>query len=490
VNSTAEHRRASELRAVLLVLEGYTYLLLVVALFVSGAAFLVWGVLARNPLVGLVALFAGVPVVSLTLASIRTLFFRVTDVEGMELTASNAPKLVAVVEELRHLAGAPRIHRLVVHHALQASALQLPRLGIFWPRNTLLIGYPLLVLLSPDQLRAVIAHELAHLGRAHGRVAHWLYRTSLSWRRLMGVLTDRGATPLFVYWILRAYIPRLERSSAEIAREQERFADRCASEAAGGQAAAEALIITGVGERIMRESFWPMVLDVTEPEVPRPYSRMRGEFRIRADDVSDALLAELLEDATDATDSHPALAERLAALGVSARIPDPPVESAGEALMNEYMSDLADHLDVEWRREHGEAWLSRSTSNRKARERLAALEEQPSWSAPEMFERATIVEHLEGPDAALSLYQAALEIDAKLAGAALAAGRILLERGDAVGAELVERAVMADERLLRDGCELLVPFHRAHGRLVEAERWRRREARLSVMERLGETAPR
>ena len=486
MSAAAERRRASELRAAVLVLEGYAYLLLIVALFVGVAAFLAWGLLARRPLVGLVALVAGVPVVALVLALIRALFFRMSDIEGVEITPADAPRLVALVQELRRVVGAPRIHRLVVGAGLQASAIQVPRVGIFWPRNTLLIGYPLLVLLSEEQLRAVVAHELAHLGRAHGRVAHWIYRTQVSWRRLIGVLAQRGAVPLFVHWVIRVYIPRLERHSGNIAREQERFADQCASRAAGSRAAADALIVTSVGEHILRASFWPTTLDVRQAELPRPYSRMRRELRLGANDASAATLAELLEDVTESADSHPALAERLAALGETAAIPASPTVSVGEALLGEHLARVADHFDVEWQRTHGDNWLARSSSDREARTRLAELETRASPSASEILERARIVEQLDGSDTALPIYQAALEADPQCLDAAFASGRILLERDDPAGAELVERAVAGDERLLSEGCELLVPFHRAHGRLVEAERWRRRAARQTVLARLGE----
>jgi Zn-dependent protease with chaperone function len=489
VSAAAKPRATSGLRAALLVLEGYTYLLLVVAFFIAGVGLLAAGILARKPLVGLVALVAGVPMVAVALAVTRALFFRVRYLGGIELTPSEAPRLFALVGELRRLVGAPRIHRLVISPDLQASALQMPRLGIFWPRNTLLLGYPLLVLLSEEQLRAVVAHELAHLGRAHGRAAHWLYRTSLSWRRLIGVLSERGAVPIFVYWIARNYIPRLERSSADIAREQERFADQQASEAAGSRAAAEALVVTDVGERILRESFWPMACDVRQTELPQPYMRMRYELRVRADEASTAVLAELLEELTNETDSHPALAERLAALGERAAIPNPPTRSAGDAIVPEHMDRFAEHFDAEWRRLHGDDWLAESTSDREARERLAALEAQSSPSAAEVFERATIVEELDGPADALPLYQSALEIDSNNAGAAIAAGRILLERNDPAGVALVERAVAIDEQLLHDACELIVPYYRARNRLVEAERWRRRGVRQAVLEKLGETTP-
>ena len=489
MSARRERSHVPDLRAALLVLEGYAYLLMIVALFIGMAAYLAWGVYTRRPLVGLVAIVAGVPVTLLASALVRALFFRMPAIDGIDLSPSDAPELFALVDELRRLVGAPRVHSVVIGSNLQASAVQSPRFGFFRPRNTLVIGYPLLALFSYDQLRAVVAHELAHLGRAHGRVAHWIYRTEVSWRRLVGVLAERQAVPLFVHWLARVYIPRLERHSAGIAREQERFADRCAAEAAGSRSAAEALVASVLGAHILRESFWPEALDIRQTELPRPYARMRSELCVVADDATATALAEALEETTCAMDSHPALAERLAALGEHAVIPETPERRSGDALLGENMNRLAAHFDAEWQRAHGDAWLDQSASDRGARARLATLEAQPSLSAAEIFERATLLETLVGTDAALSVYRAALDADDRHAGAAMALGRILLERDDAAGAELLERAVEADDAFLSDAAELLVPFHRAHRRLVEAERWRRRAGKQAVLDKLREVAP-
>jgi len=489
VSAGRERDRVPNLRAALLVLEGYAYLLMIVALFIGMAAYLAWGVYTRRPLVGLVAVVAGVPVTMLAYALVRALFFRVPPIDGVKLSASEAPELFTVVDDLRRLVGAPPVHSIVIGPDLQASAIQSRRFGFFRPRNTLVIGYPLLVLFSYDQLRAVIAHELAHLGRAHGRVAHWIYRTEVSWRRLVGVLAERQAVPFFVYWLARVYIPRLERHSAGIARDQERFADRCAAEAAGSRSAADALVASALGAHMLRESFWPTALDIRQTDLPRPYARMRSELCLVADDATATMLAEALEDTTSAMDSHPALAERLAALGERAVIPETPVRRSGDALLGDNMDRLAEYFDRHWQRARGDAWLDQSTSDRAARARLATLEARPWLSAAEIFERATLVEMLDGPDAALPVYRAALEADARHAGAAMALGRILLERDDAAGVELLERAVEADESFLSDAAELLVPFHRAHRRLVEAERWRRRAGKQAVLAKLREVAP-
>jgi Zn-dependent protease with chaperone function len=133
---------------------------------------------------------------------------------------------------------------LGVFVAFNASAVQVSRAGIFWPRNTLLLGYPLLAMLSPKQTRAVIAHELGHMTHAHGRISSWVHRTRLSWVRLMKNLDERGATPAHAHLLFRWYVPRLHAMSAAVSRQQELVADHLAASVTSPETTAQALVAT------------------------------------------------------------------------------------------------------------------------------------------------------------------------------------------------------------------------------------------------------
>jgi hypothetical protein len=71
--------------------------------------------------------------------------------------------------------------------------------------------------------------------------------------------------------------------------------------------------------------------------------------------------------------------------------------------------------------------------------------------------------------------------------ASLAAGRILLERGDPEGAALAEAAMQADPALDAEACDLLARHYRDQGRLVDAERYRARSTRLATQSALART---
>ena len=150
--------------------------------------------------------------------------------------------LLSTVDEIARKVGAPRVHRIFVGRAHNATALQARYGWIPWRRNTLILGYPLLATLTTDQMRAVIAHELAHLTHAHGRFSGWVHRTRRMWVQLLDMLERHRSVPVHVYFLYRFYVPRLSRHAATVSRQHEVIADRLAADVAGAHVAAQALL--------------------------------------------------------------------------------------------------------------------------------------------------------------------------------------------------------------------------------------------------------
>src|SRR5262245_15284044 len=116
---------ASRLTLALVIVEGYVYLALVVAIFLAAPAFLIWGLLARRPLVAVVAILVGLPVAVTTARAIRALWLAPRDADGVEVTPHSNAQLYETVQALARTVGAPRVHRILVGHAHNASALQM-----------------------------------------------------------------------------------------------------------------------------------------------------------------------------------------------------------------------------------------------------------------------------------------------------------------------------------------------------------------------------
>jgi len=207
--------------------------------------------------------------------------------------------------------------------------------------------------------------------------------------------------------------------------------------------------------------------------------------RSESPDALDALVA----DGTELEDTHPSLRERLARLGEPARKPPAAVRSAGEELLGAELEQLAGRLDAEWMTENGASWLAHRTAyleRRATLERLAALE---SPTPDELFERAEVVETLQGSGEALPLYESAAEQGH--AAASLAAGRVLLERMDSRGIALVEASMDRDDNLIPKACRILSEYYTETNQELAARRCEWRASRHATRARLAElSAPR
>ncbi|MGW9213003.1 M48 family metalloprotease [Embleya sp. NPDC055664] len=157
-----------------------------------------FGALITVPVVG--ALFWGLAAVS------RPTF---TDVGSVPLTPEQAPLLWHTTRQLADAVGtsAPtEIHRVAEVNAGVTEEAWL--LGLVGGRRRLYLGLPLVLGLTHDELRAVIAHELGHYAGRHTRLLAITHRSRESLHEIVRrlELTARVAsyTVLFV-WVVRKF---------------------------------------------------------------------------------------------------------------------------------------------------------------------------------------------------------------------------------------------------------------------------------------------
>ena len=315
-------------------------------------------------------------------------------------------------------------------------------------------------------MRAVIAHELAHLSRAHGRLALLVHRLRLSWTRLLAALGD--STPTYTLFLFRWYAPRLQAHSNALSRRHELVVDRLAARVTGVAPTADSIVALGLVGPLYEEMLWDDV-ERDEHDGPGPFSRTQPDVWPRIAAEGETRLETLLSQTTEPRDTHPAVGERLSGLGATPRVPTPPARTAGDVWLGTQMPDIARRLDEQWLAAQGEGWRRERDERRESRERLAALERITAPTPAQLHEKASLVESLDGVEAALPLYERAA--DAGHAGAALAVGGILLERDDDRGIELIERAVAGDASLGEEGNRRIAEFLESRGRLVEAHRY-------------------
>jgi hypothetical protein len=359
--------------------------------------------------------------------------------------------------------------------------------------------------LSPDEFRAVVAHELGHLSGNHSRFAGFIYRVRKTWAQLLHNLEaseHKGAILFkpFLHW----YVPFFNAYTFVLARADEYVADRCAAELAGAETAARALINVEVKGRVLHKEFWPAVFKRVEVEAEPPsviFSRMSELLRQDGPPQQHKRwIEQALKQETGYEDTHPSLADRLQAMGQfpllrgaagdgsifgrgeSGTAPSgigaaAPGKSAATFYLSDKLPELTARLGEDWKRQVAPQWREQHAA---AREELQALQELESSAArreltpEEKWNRVRWTIRFHGTEAALVLLRSMLDAEPDSAALHYALGRLLLEQKDENGIFHIEEAMRRDEEHIVRGCLDLYTFLSDAGRDEEAQTYRGR----------------
>lgn len=483
-----KHPTAYKVRVGLLAALGYVYIFAVVSLLLL----LVGAVLFNVRVNWLVIKILWIPLVLAGIA-LRSLWVSFPKPDGLHLKHEDAPTLFNLVREVEAAVQSPHVHHILLTDDFNAAVVQIPRLGFFgWQKNYLLVGLPLMRALTAEQFRAVIAHELGHLSGAHSRFAGWIYRVRQTWTQLVMRLQQEGRYGSFIFErFLNWYAPFFNAYSFVLARTQEYEADARAVELAGREQAAKALINLELKGRFLSEDFWPKFYRQADaqPEPPADvFTQFVSAMKHRIpNEAAHKWFLQALTIPTGHEDTHPSLADRLAAIGYSiAGVQDEirqqllPSDETEEQDAAQYYLSRIDNGFIEgrnrwWREQVQQVWRERNEYVQAAQKKLRKLQEKEQsqqLTLEEQWELARCLAETQGQEAALPKVHEILSVNPEHVGANFALGQILIEQNDEAGINYIERAMALEQDTVLPGCELLYFFLKEHGRDKEAEQYR------------------
>jgi Zn-dependent protease with chaperone function len=284
-------------------------------------------------------------------------------------TLNAHPRLRAFVKDVAERAGGKEPDSLYLLHEANAFAGRRRPRPFAKEESVIGIGLPLFALLTENELRSVLAHEMGHHLAADVKLGPWVYRT----RRAIARAADRfEGSSFWLHLPFFAYAELFMRTSLRISRAQELSADARAAKVAGAGATASALRKIEILGAAWQAYFHSEVLPVVEQKrLPLLLGGFESYWRAAQtpDTPAFALLAGAIEagKGSSAEDTHPSLEERLAALGDPApesdhaapalalldRIPE-----AEDGVLRDLLRDAATVLTpVSWDVVGDEVWL-------------------------------------------------------------------------------------------------------------------------------------
>ena len=276
--------------------------------------------------------------------------------EPVSLSADAEPVLFAFVDRLAEAVGAPRPSRVDVDTRANASAGF--RRGVWSMAGSdlvLTIGLPLAGDLTVRQLAGVLAHEFGHFTQGAGMrltylvesVSRWFERVVYErdaldvkledaaagaggWAGLVLVLGLKGVA--LGRWVLRGLMVVGRRLSRGLLRQMEFDADRYEVRVAGAQAfrqTSDRLALLGAAEGAAYDDLAIRIRDRRLPDdLPALVEATRAEI---PDAAANEMLAQIHAARTGPLDTHPAVAERVAAAeregGDGLALPDVPART-------------------------------------------------------------------------------------------------------------------------------------------------------------------
>jgi Zn-dependent protease with chaperone function len=407
---------------------------------------------------------------------LTALWVRLAEPTGRLITRAGSPALFDTLEDIQRKLNAPAPDVVVLDWQLNASVSEIPRYGIFgMPRRYLSIGLPLLEGLPADECRAILAHEMAHLSRRHGRRLAWTGRLSVTWQALalnleMGRHWGRALFVPFFRW----YAPRLALYAQAVARRDEYEADALAAECVGADAAARALLRLHLCGRFLQRDVLPRVhresATVAEPPAG-VFEWMATALRSGpSQDEIERWAPMMLAERTLDQDTHPSLADRIVRLGGDSGDGAAAVQRAVDGMRTRSGASGAEELLGErrlpklrrqieddwqktmlepWRRWHSDARLFREKPDNDGNDTpLEALWAHARWATD-----------CEPSEVALPLVREVLRRDPQHLEATVYLGRLLADSSDAEerneGLRILRRAVFSEGHLALLACETL-----------------------------------
>ena len=255
---------------------------------------------------------------------------------GPRLDEDAHPRLFSVLREVGRATGQPVPSAVYLVDDVNAFVMNRGGWMGIGSRPIMGLGLPLLQCLSVDELRAVIAHEFGHYVGGDTRLGPWLYKTRSALVRTLQNLATAGSLLVFPFSL---YLRLFLRVSHAVSRHQEFLADQVGVRVAGAGAMGTALRrVQGVAPafgQYWRDEVVPVLVRGRRPPLAAGFAHYLSVPTIAT--AVGQVVAQAQTVTRDPYDTHPKLADRLAAIGQGTTstidlpaVPEPAIQLLGD----------------------------------------------------------------------------------------------------------------------------------------------------------------
>ncbi|KEH98664.1 hypothetical protein Z962_10855 [Clostridium botulinum C/D str. BKT12695] len=406
----------------------------------------------------------------------RSLFMRVPEPEGIYVKRKDVPKLFEIIDDVSNKVNAPKIHKVLINDELNAGIVQRPKLGILGFNTSYLeIGIQLMMALSEEELRAVLAHELGHISNNHGKFGNWIYKVNSTWYRINEIFENRKGLFLikrFFNW----YIPRYNIYSHIILRKQELEADKFSLKVANSKATANSILNIVVKTDYMDKVFWTNMqkkaIDRENP-IDNIYEIIMKNLKQELDDdFKVKSIRKIIALVEDPFDTHPPIVQRLEEIGEEIFLPN----NVGEPSVNLLEGKLQEYIEIfnkKWKESVEKVWREEHSKIIEYKETLEEYKRQGGYYKLDedgKLDFAYITEAIDNKEEALKWYLEFIKEYPDCEDANFFIGRLYIKNDNLEGINYIKKSISLGDTYALQGYKLIYDILVEHDRLEEAKK--------------------
>jgi len=281
-NFSQQYPKAYLITVIITALVGYMYLLL----FPAGAIFGIYQFyqVITAPFTGQTILTA-LTWVSVTLFcagishGIATIRFR--EPEGIRLKPENAQLIFNKLDEIREEIRIPKIHDVILTRRFELDIQKTPTWCLpVWSRNTLVIGYPFMQSLSPENFNCATTRKLLQYAKRRNLVYNWLSYMRVTWRLYPISFKQRNKVgDQISHWFFSIYSRFYQHLAMYVTQTDELQADSLALNYLNDRDVFKTAESIRLVQFFLDQHFWPKLNELlargaVKPEHIKPYEHL------------------------------------------------------------------------------------------------------------------------------------------------------------------------------------------------------------------------
>jgi len=284
---------------------------------------------------------------------------------GHRLPPHEQPELFALISDVAQATAQPMPADVYLTNDVNAFVTQRDGVMGIGGRRVMGLGLPLMQALTVDEFKGVLTHEFGHYHAGDVALGPWIHKTHAAMGRTIAQLSESVLRFIFI-----GYATMFLRVTHAVSRRQEFIADELAAQVVGPQAMASGLRKVNVAAFAYQNYWFTELAPVLQAGYRPPVIAGFGQYTSspRLVQIFDAIAKQHEASAeTDPYDTHPSLADRVAALERQPTRPPSDSRSATALLRNldtcerqlfrALGADLSSLKPLDWARVSEEVYL-------------------------------------------------------------------------------------------------------------------------------------